>query len=173
MRRLETFTDSFLSLSGGRDRSCTPVAKRQRKRTQALTPAIQPGDAASAASVAPAPGTVPKAEALKLVLTSLEDAKAEDVVSINITGKSPLSDHMVVASGRSHRHVGAIADRLTKDLKEEGVLPRVEGLPNCDWVLIDAGDVVIHVFRPEVRDFYNLEKMWQIEALASPQLAGV
>lgn len=116
-------------------------------------------------------GTIPSPGALNSVLKSLDDSKAEDVVPIDIAGKSPLSDHMVVASGRSHRHVGAIADRLITDLKEAGIQPRAEGLPHCDWVLIDAGDVVVHIFRPEVRDFYNLEKMWQIEALSSPTLA--
>lgn len=76
-----------------------------------------------------------------------------------------MADSMVVASGRSHRHVSALADHLTKSLKEKGFGPaRVEGLPHCDWVLIDAGDVVIHLFRPEVRDFYNLEKMWAMDA---------
>lgn len=79
---------------------------------------------------------------------------------------------MVVASGRSHRHVSALADHLIKALKASGFGPaRVEGLPNCDWVLIDAGDVVIHLFRPEVRDFYNLEKMWAMDAPAE-QAAG-
>ena len=93
---------------------------------------------------------------------------------INITGKSPLSDHMVVASGRSHRHVGAIAERLVTDIKQNsGSTPRVEGLPNCDWVLIDSGDVIVHVFRPEVRSFYNLEKMWQVDPVAGQQIAGI
>ena len=93
---------------------------------------------------------------------------------INITGKSPLSDHMVVASGRSHRHVGAIAERLVTDIKQNsGSTPRVEGLPNCDWVLIDSGDVIVHVFRPEVRSFYNLEKMWQVDPMAGQQIAGI
>ena len=87
--------------------------------------------------------------------------KAEDTITIDLTGKTSIADAMVVTSGRSHRQVGAIADRLLKDLAEAG-LPdvRVEGMPNCDWVLIDAGDVIVHVFRPEVRAFYNLEKMW-------------
>ncbi len=138
---------------------------------QALTPAIQPGGAASAATRAPRPGSIPVPDALNLVLKSLDDAKAEDIVPIDIAGKSPLGDHMVVASGRSHRHVSAIADRLIQDLKDHDIYPRVEGLPNCDWVLIDAGDIVVHVFRPEVRSFYNLEKMWQIEALNAPALA--
>jgi ribosome-associated protein len=69
---------------------------------------------------------------------------------------------MVVSSGRSHRHVGSVADRVIEDLRKVGVHARVEGMPNCDWVLIDAGDVIVHVFRPEVRDFYNLEKMWMV-----------
>ena len=113
-------------------------------------------------------GSDPVADALKLVLNSLESSKAEGIVAIDISGKSPLSDHMVIASGRSHRHVGAIADHLVTAIKRDiGIVPRVEGLPHCDWVLIDAGDVVVHIFRPEVRDFYNLEKMWQADALAA------
>lgn len=103
-------------------------------------------------------------EALRAVLASLDDAKAEDIVTIDIQNKSALGDHMVVASGRSHRHVGAIADRVVSDLKQAGLGPvRVEGLPHCDWVLIDAGDLIVHIFRPEVRAFYNIEKMWAAE----------
>ena len=94
----------------------------------------------------------------------LEDAKADDIVSIDLTGKTSLGDTMIVASGRSQRHVGAIADKLIERLKEEGVRDtRVEGIPLCDWVLIDAGDVIVHIFRPEAREFYNLEKMWDSE----------
>jgi ribosome-associated protein len=100
-------------------------------------------------------------DALKMVLASLDDAKAEDTITIDIKGKSALGDYMVVTSGRSHRHVGAIADRLASDLKGAGIGPlRVEGIPHNDWVLVDAGDLIVHVFRPEVREFYNLEKMW-------------
>ena len=96
-----------------------------------------------------------------MILASLEDIKAEETVTIDLHGKSSLADHMVVTSGRSHRHVGAIAEHVLKDLQAAGVRRvRIEGMPNCDWVLIDAGDVIIHVFRPEVRIFYNLEKMW-------------
>ena len=99
--------------------------------------------------------------ALDLVLASLEDSKAENIVPIDIQGKSSLGDHMVVASGRSHRHVSAVADHLLKALKDAGLgKARVEGLQSADWVLIDAGDIIVHVFRPEVRDFYNIEKMW-------------
>ncbi len=101
---------------------------------------------------------------LETVLASLDDSKAEDMITIDISGKSALGDYMIVASGRSHRHVGAIADNLVRDLKKAGAGPvRVEGLPHCDWVLIDIGDVIIHLFRPEVRTFYNIEKMWQAE----------
>ena len=87
--------------------------------------------------------------------------KAEDTISIDLRGKTTIADTMVVTSGRSNRHVGAVADRVLEDLRKAGVPDaRVEGMPHCDWVLIDAGDVIVHVFRPEVRAFYNLEKMW-------------
>jgi ribosome-associated protein len=101
------------------------------------------------------------AKALKLVLESLEDSKAENVTPIDIQGKSALGDYMVVVSGRSNRHVTAIAEHLIDDLKAEGFgSPRIEGLETGDWVLIDAGDIIVHVFRPEIREFYSLEKMW-------------
>jgi len=100
-------------------------------------------------------------ETLRLVLACLEDAKAEDSVTIDLTGKSSIGDCMVVTTGRSQRHVGAIADRVLKALHEAGVRGvRVEGMRQADWVLIDAGDIIVHVFRPETREFYNLEKMW-------------
>ena len=87
--------------------------------------------------------------------------KAEDTITIDLRGRSSIADYMVVATGTSNRHVGSLADRVLKDLHEAGVAGvRCEGLPQCDWVLIDAGDVIVHVFRPEVRAFYNLEKMW-------------
>jgi len=87
--------------------------------------------------------------------------KAEDTLSIDLRGKTTIADTMVVTSGRSHRHVGSVADRVVENLRGAGVKNiRVEGMPHCDWVLIDAGDVIVHVFRPEVRAFYNLEKMW-------------
>ena len=106
----------------------------------------------------------PHAEMIEVILESLEDAKAEGTVSIDIVGKSSLSDHMVVTSGRSHRHVSAVADQLSRALAENGFgKPRIEGLPHCDWVLVDAGDVIVHIFRPEVREFYNIEKMWSAE----------
>ena len=90
--------------------------------------------------------------------------KAEDTTTIDLRDKSSLADTMVVTSGRSNRHVGSVADRVLENLREAGLKNlRVEGLPHCDWVLIDAGDVIVHVFRPEVREFYNLEKMWSAE----------
>ena len=101
------------------------------------------------------------ARALQAVLASLEDSKAENIVTIDIAGKSALGDHMVVVSGRSSRHVLAIADHVMTDLKDEGFgNARVEGLDGGDWVLIDTGDIIVHVFRPEIREFYNIEKMW-------------
>ena len=104
-----------------------------------------------------------------MVLTSLHEAKAEDLAPIDITGKSSLADHMVVATGRSSRHVSAIADRLLSDLKDAGGSDiRVEGLRTGDWVLVDTGDVIVHIFRPEVRAFYNLEKMWRADHPAAP-----
>ena len=100
-------------------------------------------------------------ETLRLVLARLDDMKAEDTTTIDLRGKSAISDVMVVTSGRSNRHVGAVADRVLEDLHKAGNRSvRVEGTPLCDWVLIDAGDVIVHVFRPEARAFYNLEKMW-------------
>jgi ribosome-associated protein len=100
-------------------------------------------------------------ETLSIVLSRLEDMKAEDIVTIDLSGKTSIADTMVVASGRSNRHVGAVADDVVEHLAKAGLKDtRVEGMPHCDWVLIDAGDVIVHVFRPEVRDFYNLEKMW-------------
>jgi len=100
-------------------------------------------------------------DTLNVVLARLDDMKAEDTVSIDLTGKSSIGDFMVVTSGRSQRHVASIADHVIKDLEQSGpVRVRVEGMSQGDWVLIDAGDVIVHVFRPEVRAFYNLEKMW-------------
>lgn len=107
-------------------------------------------------------GTTPLEIAL---LAKLDDDKAQDIVLIDLKGKSPMADSMIVASGRSHRHVGALADHLLRTLKDQGLgRSKVEGLPHCDWVLIDAGDVIIHLFRPEVRVFYNIEKIWAVDS---------
>src|SRR5688500_2548939 len=104
---------------------------------------------------------------IDVVLQSLEDAKAEQTIAIDIAGKSSLADHMVVTSGRSNRHVAAVADQVVKALRDGGFSkPRIEGLPHADWVLVDGGDVIVHIFRPEVREFYNIEKMWQADFAA-------
>jgi ribosome-associated protein len=98
-----------------------------------------------------------------LILARLDDDKAQDIVVIDLKTKSSIADCMIVASGRSHRHVGALAEHLLRELKDAGAgNARVEGMPHCDWVLIDAGDVIVHLFRPEVRSFYNLEKIWSV-----------
>lgn len=94
----------------------------------------------------------------------LDEAKAEKIVTIDLEGKTSIGDYMVIASGRTDRHVGAIADQIHRKLKDLGHgRARIEGKDACDWVLIDTGDLIVHIFRPEVRDFYNLEKMWNAE----------
>lgn len=104
-----------------------------------------------------------------LVLNSLHDDKAEDVVSIDITGKSAMADHIVIASGRSTRQVAALAEKLAERVKEGfGIIAKFEGKSTADWVLLDVGDVIVHIFRPEVREFYQIEKMWQAELSAQP-----
>jgi len=116
-------------------------------------------------------GVVNVDEATRIVLTSLEDDKAEDILAIDIRGKSSFADMLIVASGRSARHVGALADHVMRKLKESGVKDvNVEGMPHCDWVLVDAGDVVVHLFRPEVRSFYNIEKIWAASPGPTPSL---
>lgn len=100
-----------------------------------------------------------------IIMDSLDTNKAIDITPIDIHDKSALADHMIVASGTSHRHVNSVADHLLRKLKEEGLgTSRVEGLSNADWVLIDAGDVIVHIFHPEVRAFYQLEKIWSEDA---------
>ena len=108
---------------------------------------------------------------LALVLKQLDDDQAQDVVAIDLAGKSSIADHMVIASGRSTRQVASMAQKLAEEVKKRGFGPaRLEGLPAADWVLIDAGDVVVHIFRPEVRSFYNLERMWAFGD--APPVAG-
>jgi ribosome-associated protein len=138
-----------------------------------LSKSVLPKVAKTAAKTAPktARKTSTKAVALKalpdadktlnLILSRLDDMKAEETVTIDLRGKSAFSDYMIVTTGRANRHVGAIAENVAKSLKENGIKSlHIEGLPNCDWVLIDSGDVIVHVFRPEVREFYNLERLW-------------
>lgn len=122
----------------------------------------------------PDPGNTGGDAPLSLILASLEDDKAEDIVTIPLAGKSEMADHMVIATGRSSRQVAAIAEKLADRLKAElGLIARMEGKDLGDWVLVDAGDVIVHVFRPEVRDFYQLEKMWlPREAAAKREAAG-
>lgn len=101
------------------------------------------------------------------VIGSLADDLAQDIVSIDLAGKSAIADYMVIATGRSSRHVGALADRLLRKLKQAGVKGvRTQGRENCDWVLLDIGDVVVHIFRAEVREFYGIEKIWTADAPA-------
>lgn len=136
-----------MTVQDGKDKSLSTVHAKGVAHV-AYSPSMERSDNAAA-------------KALKLVLESLEDSKAENVISIDIAGKSALGDYMVVVSGRSNRHVTAIADHLLDDLKAGGFgSPRIEGLETGDWVLIDSGDIIVHVFRPEIREFYNLEKMW-------------
>lgn len=117
----------------------------------------------TAPSDAPATDHSAGRNAIDLVISSLEDSKGEDIVSIDMYGKSALADHMVIVSGRSNRHVNAVAEHLLRDIKDNGLgHAKVEGLQNGDWVLIDTGDIIIHIFRPEVRSFYNIEKMWTV-----------
>jgi ribosome-associated protein len=109
---------------------------------------------------------------LKDIVHWLDEAKAEEVVTIDLAGKSSIGDFMVVATGRSDRHVGAIAEQIGRKLKELGLgRVRVEGMEACDWVLIDTGDIIVHVFRDEVREFYNLEKMWSADRPVEPTTA--
>ncbi len=100
----------------------------------------------------------------KAILAGLEDSKAEDIVKVDVTGKTSLADMMIIATGRSSVHVNAIADRIARACREAGYpSPRIEGQPLCDWVLLDLGDAIVHVFRSEVRQFYNLEKLWSAD----------
>jgi len=138
-----------------------PAAKKAGIKKAA---AKKPASAKPAAkSVVSAPSEKHLAAAkgtLKVILAQLEDMKAEDSVTIDLKGTSSVADFVVVTTGRSNRHVASIADRVVDGLREVGVRAKVEGMEIADWVLVDAGDVIVHVFRPEVRTFYNLEKMW-------------
>lgn len=150
-------------------------AKAAAKLKVVAKPKTAPKAKPAAKAVAPIKIEAPKPKyhsdqpLLKIVMAQLEDAKAEDIIAINLDGKTAIADNMVVASGRSNRHVGAIADQLVEKLKEAGHRHiRVEGMDQCDWVLVDAVDVVVHLFRPEVRSFYNLEKLWSEHSPQEP-----
>jgi len=141
-------------------RTASIAAPRLHEGKQPL-PSETPRSGARKRAAAAAVFPKPSAALLNAVETSLSNAKAEEVVSLDLDGKSTIADQMVIASGRSSRHVAAIAEQLLEKLRGEGQRDlKVEGLAHCDWVLIDAGDVVVHIFRPEVRSFYNLEKLW-------------
>jgi ribosome-associated protein len=157
-------------------KAAAPAKAAASKSTKPKAAAAKPAAAKGApkAVVAKKVASSPKAkkpaavrdtatETLKLVLARLDDMKAEETVTIDLRGKSAFSDYMVVTTGRSNRHVGAVAENVAKGLKEAGQKKlHVEGLSNCDWVLIDTGEVILHVFRPEVREFYNLERLWTL-----------
>jgi ribosome-associated protein len=138
-----------------------PKAVAKASVAKAAAKSVTPRKRKTSTPVAAVPALPDAEQSLKLVLSRLDDMKAEETITIDLRGKSAFSDYMVVTSGRANRHVGAIAENVVKALKEAGIKTiHVEGLPNCDWVLIDTGDVILHVFRPEVREFYNLERLW-------------
>jgi ribosome-associated protein len=134
-----------------------------RKRNATLN--LTPHSTAPAAGRPAASGSARTADVLsQIIVEALEDAKAEEIVSIDLSGRTTLADRMIIASGRSSVHVGAIADRVVKACRDAGhPSPKVEGMPLCDWVLLDAQNAIVHVFRPDVRRFYNLEKMWSAD----------
>ena len=145
-----------------RVRRAPASAAKADKPSTAKAPGAQPAGVKAAAGRKPAASGRPDAKAaVKIILARLEDIKADDPIVIDLTGKTTMADAMIVASGTSTRHVAAVADNIIEGLEKAGVKGiRVEGKKNGDWVLIDAGDVIVHVFRPEVRSFYDIEKMW-------------
>ena len=144
------------------------TAKRPAKKAAGKSTRKKSGKK-PAKKTAPKPAPIrakpaPDSDLLRRVRTSLEDDKAEDIVTINLDGRSSLCDAVVIASGRSSRHVMSIAEHLARRLKDEGYGTRpVNGAAQGDWVLVDAGDVIVHIFRPEVRDYYDLEGMWSVQ----------
>ena len=142
--------------------SCVPHLGQRSKpliREPAQSASGEPAAVEPVSEAQRAPG-----ELEALILSRLDEDKAQDVIFIDLKDKSSFADSLIVASGRSNRHVSALADHLLRSLKDAGQGKcRVEGLPHCDWVLIDAGDVIVHLFRPEVRQFYNIEKIWSVE----------
>jgi ribosome-associated protein len=146
-------------LSGGNVAAVLGFRGHWLQKERCLSPGTQRSPDAPKTPAKTAKGLGPEASA-KLILTSLDEDKAEDIVAIDIAGKSSVADKIIVASGRSQRHVGALADHIIEKIKEAGGSVRAEGQTGGDWVLIDAGDVIVHIFRPEVRAFYNIEKIW-------------
>lgn len=145
----------------GKKKSAKKPSRKNPAKKVAAKPSRKKAVAAAAAGKTAAAAKHP---VLNLILNRLDEDQAANTVQINLANKSTIADWMVVTSGRSNRHVNAIADHVIESLHKNGVSRvRVEGMPNCDWVLIDAGDVILHIFRPEVRAFYNLEKMWTRE----------
>jgi ribosome-associated protein len=140
-------------------------ANRPRAKRNATLTLMPPLAAAPTTRSPAAAGNSLTADSLsQIIVEGLEDAKAEDIVSIELEGKTTLADRMFIASGRSSVHVGAIADRVVRACRDAGFpSPKVEGTPLCDWVLLDARDAIVHIFRPDVRQFYNLEKMWSAD----------
>jgi ribosome-associated protein len=161
--RRGTLWITFRGPAPGTGRRRTTEGSVLTEHTAAASAATAPG------AFAPSGGTVDSDELLSAILASLEDDKAEEIVTIPLAGKSEMADHMVIATGRSSRQVSAIAEKLADRLKHGlGLIVRMEGKELGDWVLIDAGDVIVHVFRPEVREFYQLEKMWLPRPAAVP-----
>lgn len=139
------------------------AGKAAVKKAPLKAAAEKPRSATKKAKVKPPPKPVAAPTLLERILKSLEDDKAEDIVTIDLAGRSSLTDELVIASGRSSRHVASIAERLARKLKEAGYGTRpIDGLTQGDWVLVDAGDVIVHLFRPEVRQYYDLEGMWSV-----------
>lgn len=146
-----------------------PAAKKEAvKKAVAKKAPAKPVAVASKKPAAPKPQPAPKAKTggksdhkmYSIIMDALAKEKADNVVSIDLAGKSAIADYMVIVSGTSGRHVSAMADKLKQKLGENGMRCRIEGKATGDWVILDAGDVIVHLFRPEVRSFYNLEKLW-------------
>lgn len=140
------------------------ISKQQSECEEKLATAVQNGKLNKPSGSASGADNLSVEDAYTLIIDSLEESKAIDVQAIDISTKSSIGDYMIIASGRSNRHVGAIADHLLRAIKNAGAgVAKVEGQSSSDWVLIDIGDIIVHLFRPEVREFYNLEKMWMLD----------
>ncbi len=140
-----------------------PAAKPARKVTKKPATKVARKTPAKAKVAKPVAKVAPQSELLRRIVASLDDDKAENIITIDLEGRGAIADAAVVASGRSSRHVAAIADHLARRLKEGGYGTRpISGAATGDWVLVDAGDVIVHVFRPEVREYYDLEGMWNV-----------